>query len=89
VHKLARTRHEDIIGFYHSHPDHGTRFSTTDLTEAHWFDCSYVITSVQHGRATNTESFVLTGSEENKQFEAEEIQVTSQRSLHPPLAKPR
>lgn len=73
IQKLARTRHESIIGFYHSHPDQEPRFSPTDLAEAHWFDCSYVITGVNQGRAAKTESFVLTGTEENKNFEAEEI----------------
>jgi proteasome lid subunit RPN8/RPN11 len=80
IQKLARTRHENIIGFYHSHPDQGPRFSPTDLAEAHWFDCSYVITGVSQGRAAKTESFVLTGSEEKKNFEAEEIQIGSDRS---------
>jgi len=75
IQKLARTRHESIVGFYHSHPDQEPRFSPTDLAEAHWFDCSYVITSVNQGRSARTESFVLTGSGENKNFEAEEIQI--------------
>ena len=71
--KLARSRHENIIGFYHSHPDHDPHFSTTDLAEANWFNCSYVITAVAQGRAGRTESFVLTGSDEDKKFEPEEI----------------
>ena len=36
--KLARSRGESIIGFYHSHPDHSPNYSSTDLAEAHWFD---------------------------------------------------
>jgi proteasome lid subunit RPN8/RPN11 len=78
--KLARTRGENIIGFYHSHPDHPAQPSATDLAEAHWMDCSYVIIGVQQGRATDTNAFVLRGSEDNKHFEPEEIQV------HPPHA---
>jgi len=74
IQKLARARDEDIIGFYHSHPDREPHFSPTDLDEANWFDCSYVITSVNQGQAAETESFVLTGHE-NKNFEAEEIQI--------------
>ena|ERR1700682_23106 len=74
--KLARTRGENIIGFYHSHPDHPARYSATDLAEAHWMDCSYVITSVDRGRATDTVAFVLRGSEDNKRFEPEEINVS-------------
>jgi proteasome lid subunit RPN8/RPN11 len=80
--KLARSRGETIVGFYHSHPDHPAQFSTTDLDEAHWFDCSYLIVSVEHGRATTGNSFVLTGTEDSKQFEAEEMVVTAyQRPL--------
>jgi proteasome lid subunit RPN8/RPN11 len=78
--KLARTRGENIIGFYHSHPDHPAQPSTTDLSEAHWMDCSYVIISVEKGTAIDTKAFVLHGSEDNKRFEPEEIQV------HPPHA---
>jgi proteasome lid subunit RPN8/RPN11 len=61
----GRERAEDIIGFYHSHPDHPAQWSQTDLAEAHWFGCSYVITSVEKGRAVLTNSFELTGSDEN------------------------
>ncbi|HEX5434052.1 MAG TPA: M67 family metallopeptidase [Candidatus Angelobacter sp.] len=75
--KLARSRSEIIIGFYHSHPDHPPQFSATDLAEAHWFDCSYLITSVNAGRAAATNSFVLTGSEDNKRFAAEEIKIVA------------
>ncbi len=78
--KLARTRGENIIGFYHSHPDHPAQPSATDLAEAHWMDCSYVIIGVQQGRATDTNAFVLRGSEDDKRFEPEEIHV------HPPYA---
>jgi proteasome lid subunit RPN8/RPN11 len=37
-----------IAGFYHSHPDHPAHWSQTDLSEAHWLGCSYVITAVAH-----------------------------------------
>lgn len=73
--KLARHRGEGIIGFYHSHPDHTPNYSSTDLAEAHWFDCSYVITSVEHGVPTLTASFVLLGSEDEKSFLAESIEI--------------
>ena len=65
----------DIVGFYHSHPDHPARWSATDLAEAHWTGCSYVITSVDQGRANITNSFRLMGSEENRHFEDEEIVI--------------
>jgi proteasome lid subunit RPN8/RPN11 len=66
----------DIIGFYHSHPDHPPEWSRTDLAEAHWTGCSYVITSVEKGIARSTRSFLLAGSlEDDKHFVAEEIVV--------------
>ena len=79
--KLAREKGEDIIGFYHSHPDHPARWSQTDLAEAHWYGCSYVITSVKQGKADSTNSFVLSGtSEEDKRFLDEPIEVVTARS---------
>ncbi|HMC29349.1 MAG TPA: M67 family metallopeptidase [Candidatus Angelobacter sp.] len=80
--KLARYRVESIIDFYHSHPDHSPNYSSTDLAEAHWFDCSYVITSVEQGLPTLTASYVLLGSEAEKSFQAENIEIlANQRSL--------
>ena len=75
IQREARERGQDIIGFYHSHPDHPARWSQTDLAEAHWTGCSYVITSVVSGSATETNSFNLGGGDENKYFEDEEIRV--------------
>lgn len=75
IQQEARQRTQDIIGFYHSHPDHPARWSQTDLAEAHWTGCSYVITSVMNGLATQTNSFNLVGEEESKRFEDEEIRV--------------
>jgi proteasome lid subunit RPN8/RPN11 len=72
----ARERGLDIVGFYHSHPDHPARWSQTDLVEAHWIGCSYVITSVEKGRASATNSFALEGTgEEDKRLTDEPIQV--------------
>jgi proteasome lid subunit RPN8/RPN11 len=76
IQRGGRERGEDIVGFYHSHPDHPARWSPTDLAEAHWFGCSYVITSVEKGRAVTTNSFELTGSEENgKKLVDEEVEI--------------
>lgn len=74
--KLGRGRGEDIVGFYHSHPDHPAQWSQTDLAEAHWIGCSYVITSVNKGAADMTHSFALCGTlEEDKRFEDEDLEV--------------
>ena len=72
----GRERGDDIVGFYHSHPDHPARWSETDLAGAHWFGCSYVITSVEKGKAGVTNSFELAGGDENgKKFVDEAIEV--------------
>jgi proteasome lid subunit RPN8/RPN11 len=76
IQREGRNRGEDIIGFYHSHPDHPAQWSQTDLAEAHWFGCSYVITSVAKGKADLTNSFELTGSDENdKKLIGEKIDI--------------
>src|ERR1035437_5995466 len=63
IQREGRERGEDIVGFYHSH-HHPAQGSKTALAEAHWFGCSYVITSVEKGKAVLTNSFELTGSDE-------------------------
>src|SRR5579871_3209541 len=76
IQRESRDRGEDIVGFYHSHPDHPARWSPTDLAEAHWIGCSYVITSVDKGKAQITNSFLLSGSEESdKRLVDEPVEV--------------
>ena len=75
IQREARERGEDVVGFYHSHPDHPARWSATDLAEAHWTGCSYVITAIEGGLAGRTCAFVLAGNgEEDKCFLDEEIE---------------
>jgi proteasome lid subunit RPN8/RPN11 len=74
----ARESGLDIIGFYHSHPDHPAQWSPTDLEQAHWIGCSYVITSVENGKAAQTNSFALSGSrEEDKALAEEEVMLAA------------
>jgi proteasome lid subunit RPN8/RPN11 len=76
IQREGRERGEDIIGFYHSHPDHPAQWSQTDLAEAHWLGCSYVITSVEKGKAVLTNSFELKGmDEDDKKLVDEKIEV--------------
>jgi len=76
IQREGRERGEDIVGFYHSHPDHPARWSETDLAEAHWIGCSYVITSVEKGKASMTNSFELACSDEAvKQFIDETVEI--------------
>lgn len=88
IQQQARRQGLDIVGFYHSHPDHPAEWSKTDFEEAHWIGCSYVITSVVGNttggvdatrcRATDTNSFLLAGTgEEDKRLERQPIEVTS------------
>jgi proteasome lid subunit RPN8/RPN11 len=48
----------ELLGFYHSHPDHPARPSQYDLDHA-WPFFSYVIVSVQAGIATDLTSWRL------------------------------
>lgn len=76
IEREARKMGLTIVGFYHSHPDHPAQWSPTDIAEAHWLGCSYVITAVEKGKATVTNSFLLAGAtEEDKRFEQETIDV--------------
>ena len=77
IQRQARERDLDIVGFYHSHPDHPAQWSPTDFAEAHWFGCAYVITAVEKGAAKITNSFLLNGTgEEDKAFSNQPIEVT-------------
>jgi len=76
IQREGRERGHEILGFYHSHPDCAAMWSKTDLENAHWIGCSYVITRVDRGRAQDTRSFVLLGTvEEDKRFVEEEITI--------------
>jgi proteasome lid subunit RPN8/RPN11 len=76
IQRQARADGLEIVGFYHSHPDHPAHWSETDLRDAHWIGCSYVITSVLGGKAGETRSFLLSGTrEEDKAFVEEPLIV--------------
>ncbi len=77
IQREASAAGQDIVGFYHSHPDGAARWSPSDLREAHWLGCSYVIVSVGKGKPGEVNSFLLAGtSEEDKRFDDEPIQIT-------------
>ena len=52
----------EIVGIYHSHPDHPSRPSQTDTDAAH-HGYSYVIVSVQQGTVASANSWVLNEAE--------------------------
>ena len=64
----------DLLGVFHSHPDHPNRPSEFDREWAMpWF--SYIITSVQAGRAAGSRSWRL--EEDRSSFFEETIEVDS------------
>ncbi len=62
-----------IIGVFHSHPDHPNKPSEFDLKWATPY-FSYIITSVQNGKATESRSWRL--NEEREGFNEEAIEVS-------------
>ncbi|MEW5867690.1 MAG: M67 family metallopeptidase [Chloroflexota bacterium] len=60
----------DVLGVFHSHPDHPNRPSEFDREWALPF-LSYIITSVQSGKAVESRSWLL--SEERTRFDEETI----------------
>jgi proteasome lid subunit RPN8/RPN11 len=66
----ARARRLDVVGNYHSHPDHAAAPSQFDLEHA-WPTWSYVIVSVQAGEARELRSWELTA--DRSRFEEEEV----------------
>jgi len=56
--KKARSLKLDVLGFYHSHPDHPAKPSDYDRDHALPF-YSYIITAVEKGKANQTTSWIL------------------------------
>jgi proteasome lid subunit RPN8/RPN11 len=50
IEKDARTRGLDVVGYYHSHPDHPSQASATDLAQS-WEGVLYLILGVEKGEA--------------------------------------
>jgi proteasome lid subunit RPN8/RPN11 len=58
IQREGRERGEDIVGFYHSHPDHPARPSQFDEEHA-WPWYTYLVLGVQEGRAGALGAFEL------------------------------
>ena len=86
IQRQARGLGLDIVGFYHSHPDHPAQWSTTDFAEAHWLGCSYIITSVEQGKAVTTNSFLLSW---NRQRTTRDLRTKPSRSISPTTSPKR
>lgn len=69
----ARASGAQLLGFYHSHPDHPARPSEYDLDHA-WPNLSYVIVAVEHGRPGAVASWRLRG--DRTTFDEEGLEET-------------
>jgi proteasome lid subunit RPN8/RPN11 len=72
VEKDARTRRLEVLGYYHSHPDHPARPSIYDRVHA-WPWYSYIIVSVERGSAKDLTCWVL--AEDGRDFCPEQVEV--------------
>lgn len=76
IQKVARSLGCDIIGVYHSHPDHPAVPSQCDRNWA-WPQYSYIIVSVQKGIACDVKSWML---DDQGLFQPESIVVIETES---------
>ncbi|MDJ1178174.1 M67 family metallopeptidase [Roseofilum sp. BLCC_M91] len=68
--KEARSRNLQMVGFYHSHPDHPAIPSECDRLLA-WPDYNYIIVSAIQGRATVINNWVL---DTDRQFQPGQLE---------------
>jgi proteasome lid subunit RPN8/RPN11 len=73
IQKQARQDNLNIIGIYHSHPDHPAIPSSFDQAIA-WDIYSYIIVSVKKGRSTDLFSWVL---DSNRKFIEEKLLIAN------------
>ncbi len=68
----------DVLGVFHSHPDHPNQPSEFDRQWA-WPNFSYLITSVMHGVAVESRSWRL--NEDRANFSEEKVEVIEQINI--------
>lgn len=69
----------DVVGVYHSHPDHPARPSATDLAEAPFPGLAYVIVPVLGGVSGDPTAWAL--APDRSRFDPEPLQVLQHRPL--------
>lgn len=72
VEKEAKKDSLEVVGFFHSHPDHPDRPSEFDRQRA-WPFYSYVIVAVQNGKDVSVKSWTF--EDENEPFREEEMEI--------------
>jgi proteasome lid subunit RPN8/RPN11 len=75
IEREARAGGLDVVGFFHSHPDHPARPSAFDLEHA-WPYYSYLIVSVENGRVAGARSWRLAA--DRSAFDEEAIALLEQ-----------
>jgi proteasome lid subunit RPN8/RPN11 len=70
--KAAREQGLEVVGWYHSHPDHPARPSAYDRDHA-WPWYSYIIVSVQNGAPQDMTSWRL--NDDRQEFSPEGIEI--------------
>lgn len=70
AHKEARALGLDVVGYYHSHPDHPARPSDFDREHA-WPGVSYLIVAVEKRKVADIRSWRL--ADDRERFDEEEI----------------
>jgi proteasome lid subunit RPN8/RPN11 len=73
VEREAREEGLDVVGFFHSHPDHTALPSAFDLEHA-WPYYSYLIVSVERGRVLDARSWRL--AQDRSRFEPETLELS-------------
>ena len=76
--KAARQRGLDVVGWYHSHPDHPARPSQFDREHA-WPWYSYIIVSVMGGKPAEMTSWRL--NDDRQDYTSERIQVRNRAAV--------
>ncbi|MEK6759662.1 MAG: M67 family metallopeptidase [Deltaproteobacteria bacterium] len=74
IDKMARTQGYDVVGFYHSHPDHPDKPSATDR-EWGQVGYSYIIVSVKKGTETSVRCWTI--EDDKEPFKEEKIKVVT------------
>jgi len=77
--RAAADRGLDIVGFYHSHPDHPAEPSATDLEEATFPGYTYVIVSVHGGTPHDITAWTL--APDRSEFQPENISVEQRENV--------
>ena len=78
--RAARAAGLDVIGFFHSHPDHPARPSAFALQHA-WPYYSYLIVNVTRGEAGDARSWRL--AEDRSAFEEETLEIRNTEAERP------